>query len=66
MEEPTDKIYSEREASRILGLSYDTVRSLRRRGELSHFRPGKRVLYSPEHLAEFLKRHEQRAVVVAV
>ena len=55
---------TESAAARMLGVSKITLQRLRNRGEISHFRIGARVLYSPEHLKDYLadverKKHAQ-------
>lgn len=55
---------TEAEAARMLGVSKITLQRLRNRGEISHFRIGARVLYSLEHLSDYLvdverKKHAQ-------
>ncbi len=51
------KRFDEREAAEYLGLAHITVKKLRlaRRGP-SHFRLGKRVVYSEQDLSEWMNR----------
>jgi len=51
--------YSERDACRILGISQGTARRLRRQRLLRFSRVGRRAVYLPEHIEEFLKQHER-------
>jgi excisionase family DNA binding protein len=51
---------TESEAARMLGVSKITLQRLRNRGEISHFRIGARVLYSPEHLKDYLADVERK------
>lgn len=44
----------EHEAATLLSVSVDTVRRARKRGELPHFRLGRRVLYSRAELDKFM------------
>lgn len=50
----------ESEAAKHLGISRITLLRARRRGEISHFRFGARVVYAEIHLAEYLSRQERR------
>jgi excisionase family DNA binding protein len=50
----------EKEAAHRLGISRVTLLRARRRGEISHFRFGARVVYAESHLSEFLTRKEHR------
>jgi excisionase family DNA binding protein len=43
------------------GLSRAYISKLLRQGRLSHFKVGARVLFSEEHLDQFLKAHERPA-----
>jgi excisionase family DNA binding protein len=51
---------TEVEAARMLGISKITLQRLRHRGEISHFRIGARVLYSPQHLKDYLTGVERK------
>ena len=51
---------TESEAARLLGVSKITLQRLRSREEISHFRIGSRVLYSPEQLKEYLAAVERK------
>jgi excisionase family DNA binding protein len=52
---------TESAAARMLGVSKITLQRLRNRGEISHFRIGARVLYSPKHIQDYLSSVEQKA-----
>lgn len=49
----------EREAASILKLSVMTLKRARKSGDLEFFRVGRRILYSQEHLKNFLSRNEE-------
>lgn len=51
---------TESAAARMLGVSKITLQRLRNRGEISHFRIGARVLYSPQHLKDYLADVERK------
>jgi excisionase family DNA binding protein len=51
---------TEAEAARMLGVSKITLQRLRNRGEISHFRIGARVLYSPTHIQDYLSSVERK------
>jgi excisionase family DNA binding protein len=51
---------TEVEAAQLLGISKITLQRLRHRGEISHFRIGARVLYSPQHLKDYLADVERK------
>jgi excisionase family DNA binding protein len=52
---------TETTAAQVLGVAKITLQRLRKRGEISHFRIGARVLYSTEHLKDFLNRVERKS-----
>ncbi len=54
--------YSERDAAKAIGVSISTLRRARQAGRLRFYRIGARVLYSREHLVEFLESTERSAV----
>jgi excisionase family DNA binding protein len=65
-----ESLLSEKEAAARLGISRPALLKLRRRGEISHFRIGARVLYSEDTLREFLaaaykKRRGQKSEAAA-
>jgi excisionase family DNA binding protein len=51
---------TETAAAQVLGVARITLQRLRKRGEISHFRIGARVLYSPEHLKDYLADVERK------
>jgi hypothetical protein len=54
-------LLTENELSKVLGLARMTIYRQREAGKLSHFRVGKRIMYSVIHLGAFLQAHEERA-----
>lgn len=53
--------YGEAEAAALLGLEKHVLREQRRLGRISFTRgPGRRILYTPTHLTEYLGRSETR------
>lgn len=56
------KSFSEKEAAASLGVCKLTLSRARKRGEVSFFRIGSRVVYSEGHLRDYLAAREQRAV----
>ncbi len=59
-EEPLLKLYTEREAAGLLGISHSTVKRHRRANRISHYRVGERVIYSSDHLANFASRRRSQ------
>ncbi len=57
-----ERLFSEREAATLLGISYAMLRILRARMAISHIRIGTRVLYRASHLESFRQSHERRAI----
>lgn len=54
--------YSEKEASERLGFKNpDTLSRLRRRGRISYSNFSGRIRYTPQHLDDFVKKHEIKA-----
>lgn len=51
---------TEAEFAKAVGVSRVTLWRMRKRGELPHYRLGKRILYGQEHIRQFLKLHEQQ------
>lgn len=54
-----EKNITDDEAQKITGLCRQTLFRKRKRGELHYYQIGKRVLYSPSHIKEFLSRFEE-------
>lgn len=52
--------YSMKEATRITGLGKSTLWEAVYKGELLHFKVGRRVLFSEAHLRSFLEKFEKR------
>ena len=52
-------ILSEKELAAQLGMSYWTIRDLRLRQSLPHFRCGKKVLYRLTTILEWIEQQEQ-------
>jgi len=50
---------SEREFAKAVGLSRVTLWRLRLKGLVPHYRVGTRILYSQQHIEQFLKAHER-------
>jgi hypothetical protein len=59
--EAKEKLLSEQEAATTLGISYAMLRILRARKAINHLRVGRRVLYTPAHLENFVRSCEQIA-----
>lgn len=53
--------FSRREAARHLGLSVVTIDREVARGNIAHFRGGRRVLFTQAHLDEYIQRNERKA-----
>ena len=53
--------FSRKEAARRLGLSVVTIDRELARGNITHFRSGRRVLFTQAHLDEYIKRNERKA-----
>ncbi len=51
---------TESEFAKAVGVSRVTLWRMRKKGELPHYRLGKRILYGQQHVTEFLKLHEQK------
>lgn len=50
---------SEREFAKAVGLSRVTIWRLRLKGLVPHYQIGSRILYSQQHIDQFLKAHEK-------
>jgi excisionase family DNA binding protein len=53
-ERKDESLFSEKEAAARLGISRPALLNLRRKGKISYFRIGARILYSEETIREFL------------
>jgi len=51
--------YSVKEAEKITGIGRTTLWKAVTKGKLKHFKVGRRVLFSSEHLKEYLKSCER-------
>lgn len=60
MAAPLTQTLSEKEFCERVGISRETARLLRGKGQLKFTQIGRRVLYTPEHIAEFLQSNEQK------
>ena len=56
-------VYTRQEAARRLRLSVSMLDVLIKTGRLGHFKAGRRVLLSPDHLAEFLRSIQRNSKV---
>lgn len=54
---------TEGEFCQAVGISRVTAWRLRRQGKLPHCKIGVKILYRPEHIAQFLAAHERQASV---
>ena len=53
-------LIGEKEAAKFLGVSRITLLKIRQQGGIAYYRVGKkRVLYSTEHIQDFLNKQEQ-------
>jgi hypothetical protein len=50
---------TEKEFAAKVGISVTTCWALRKKKKLPHFKVGRRILYSPDHVAQFLASVEQ-------
>ena len=57
---PFPEVLSEPEAARVLGISSLTLRRARKRGEISFLQIGRRILYSSDHINQYLAFVERR------
>jgi len=53
--------FDRNEAAKRLGLSVVTIDRERARGNIAHFRGGRRVLFTQAHLDEYIKHNERKA-----
>jgi hypothetical protein len=56
-----DKIYNEREAAALLGMSERMLAQRRRAGKICHIKDGDYIAYLQSHLDDFCKRSEKGA-----
>lgn len=57
---PLPQTLSEKEFCERVGISRDTAKRLRDRGKLKFAQVGRRVLYTPGHVTEFLESSERK------
>jgi excisionase family DNA binding protein len=57
---PLPETFSEDEFCKRIGISKTTARELRRKGKLKFMQIGRRVLYTPDHVSEFLQSNERK------
>jgi excisionase family DNA binding protein len=50
---------TEKEFAEAVGISVTTCWALRKKKKLPHFKVGRRILYSPDHVTQFLASVEQ-------
>lgn len=61
MSKDQPEAFDRKEAARRLGLSVVTIDRELARGKITHFRSGRRVLFTQAHLDEYIKRNERKA-----
>lgn len=52
------ELLPERQAAARLGMSADTLRRIRSRGEIAYFKIGGRPRYTEQHIIDYLQRNE--------
>ncbi|MGW9949816.1 excisionase family DNA binding protein [Rhizobium leguminosarum] len=70
-EQPIRRLLPIKEAAELLAVSVATVRDLVRHGELAHVKVDRgterrRLIFAPEEIENFIKRHTQRDCAVSV
>lgn len=60
-EKDQTQAFDRKEAARRLGLSVVTIDRELARENITHFRNGRRVLFTQAHLDEYIKRNECKA-----
>jgi putative molybdopterin biosynthesis protein len=61
MSETEKGTFDRKEAARLLGVSVVTVDRLLAQGHISHFRVGRRVLFTESHLNEYIEQNTRSA-----
>lgn len=56
---PFVETLSEQNAAKIIGVSRLTLQRARKRGNISYYRVGTRVLYAAQHIADYLASVER-------
>lgn len=62
MSEIEKRYYTEKEFCAIVGIGVRTARRLRKAGELTHGRTGRKVWYTPAHVEDYFREHTVQAV----
>lgn len=57
---PFVETFSEKNAATVIGVSRLTLQRARKRGDISYYRVGTRVLYSAKHIADYLASVERK------
>lgn len=60
MSQPEITLMSEKEAARVLGLHWTTLRDYRRAGKISSYTIDRRPIYAPHHIADYIQRRNER------
>jgi hypothetical protein len=50
---------TEKQFARKVGISVTTCWALRKKNKLAHYKVGRRIFYSPDHVRQFLESVEQ-------
>jgi hypothetical protein len=60
----SQKVFSEEEVAKLLHLSTKTMQNYRRDGKISYIQPkeGRRILYTAEHIEDFLRDNEIKKI----
>jgi hypothetical protein len=60
----SQKIFSEEEVTKLLHLSPKTMQNYRRDGKIGYIQPkgGRRILYTAEHIEDFLRDNEIKKI----
>jgi helix-turn-helix protein len=61
-EYPLIETLSEPSAAKVLGVSQMSLRRERNRGNISYYRVGRRVLYTPGQIADYLASVERKRI----
>jgi len=56
---PPTQAYSEKEVCERVGISRETAKKMRDKGRLKFTQIGRRIVYTDEHITEFLKANEK-------
>jgi excisionase family DNA binding protein len=58
-QDPFMETLSESNAAKVIGVSRLTLQRARKRGEISYYQVGTRILYAPRHIADYLASVEK-------